>query len=109
MLIPKLPRPLLALCLALPLGAFQCHADAPVRSTPPPARFAPVAAPVAPAGEAQCDDDRDGKLEPCLSDRQIGQLLDQAADALCAANDKLAWLSDYYLGTNLGPSCSPAE
>jgi hypothetical protein len=57
--------------------------------------------PVAPAGEADCDG------EPCLSDREVGQLLDAAADAICEANDRLAWLSDYYLGTSLGPSCKP--
>jgi len=63
--------------------------------------------PSAPIGEALCDDDRDGALEPCLSDRQAGELLDAAADAICEANDRLAWLSDYYLGTRLGPSCAP--
>ena len=62
--------------------------------------------PVAPAGEADCPK-ADGGTEKCLSDRQVGTLLDQAADAICEANDKLAWLSDYYLGTNLGPSCKP--
>lgn len=103
--IPKLPRPLLALCLALPLGAFRCSPDE-IRSTPPATRFERVAVPAAAAGEALCDDDRDGVPEQCLSDRQTGQLLDAAADAICAANDKLAWLSDYYLGTDLGPSCS---
>ena len=97
--IPKLPRPLLALCLALPLGAFQCAPD-DVRSTPAPERFARVAMPSAPAGEAVCDG------APCLSDREVGQLLEAAADAICAANDRLAWLSDFYLGTKLPPSCS---
>lgn len=98
--IPKLPRPLLVLCLALPLGAFRCGTDE-VRSTPAPVRFERVAMPAAPAGEAQCSG------EPCLSDRQVGRLLDEAANAICEANDRLAWLSDYYLGTNLPPSCSP--
>ena len=55
--------------------------------------------PSAPAGEAVCDG------APCLSDRELGALLDAAADAICEANDRLAWLSDYYLGTNLPPSC----
>ena len=86
--IPKLPRPLLALCLALPLGAFQCGADE-VRSTPAPGRFERVAMPAAPAGEALCATPTG--TEPCLSDRELGALLDAAADAICAANDRLAW------------------
>ena len=103
--IRKLRKPLLGLCLALPLAAFQCGTK-DVRSTPSPQRFERVAMPAAPIGEATCPDDA-GAREPCLSDRQVGQLLDAAADAICAANDKLAWLSDYYLGTALEPSCAP--
>ena len=59
----------------------------------------PIAVTGLSAGEAVCDG------APCLSDREVGQLLDAAADAICEANDRLAWLSDYYLGTNLPPSC----
>lgn len=93
MQIPKLPAILLAASLVPLLSA--CGADE-VRSTPPASRFAPVAAPVAPAGEAQCDDDRDGTTEPCLSDRQFGSLFDAVVDALERANAKLEWLGDYY-------------
>lgn len=80
---------LLGLCPALLLSG--CGAPA-VNSTPPPERFAAVAAPMLPEGEAVCE----GK--PCLSDRQIGQLLDGLIDALERANGKLAWLGEYYLG-----------
>jgi hypothetical protein len=41
-------------------------------------------------GEADCDG------EPCLSDRQVGTLLDAVIDALDRANLKLEWLADYY-------------
>lgn len=75
-----------------------------VDSTPPPHRFERVTV-SAPIGEAWCDDDGDGALEPCLSQRQLDALFNETIDALCMANDKLAWLSDYYLGTTLNPSC----
>ena len=76
--------------------------------TPDPLRFERERV-VAPAGEARCDDDNDGVFEPCLSQRQADNLFDEAVNALCRANDKLAWLSDYYLGTELEPSCKPLE
>lgn len=59
--------------------------------------------------EAMCDDDGDGTAEPCLSQRQVDRLFNATIDALCEANDRLAWLSDYYLGTQLEPSCKPPE
>jgi hypothetical protein len=61
-----------------------------------------------PLGEARCDDDFDGVMEPCLSQRQADLLFNDVVDALCLANDRLAWLSDYYLGTRLEPSCLPS-
>lgn len=73
-------------------------------NTPDAARFARVTL-TAPAGEAACDDDGDGVAQPCLSQRQADLLLNDAITALCEANDRLAWLSDYYLGTALEPSC----
>jgi len=63
--------------------------------------------PAVPEGEARCDDDGQGTLKPCLSQRQVDLLFNDTIDALCEANDRLAWLSDYYLGTTLGPSCAP--
>ncbi|MBD3762453.1 hypothetical protein [Rhizorhabdus sp.] len=76
-----------------------------IDSTPDPARFERVTV-TAPEGEAQCDDDGDGVFEPCLSQRQLDALFNDTIDALCEANDRLAWLSDYYLGTKLEPSCA---
>lgn len=96
MLTPKLPALLLGPCLALLLTG--CGGDE-VKSTPDPVRFERVAFPVAPAGEAVCDG------EPCLSDRQVGQLLNEMIDVACAMGDKLAWLSDYYLKTEEPPTC----
>lgn len=77
--------------------------------TPPADRFARVPLPVAPDGEAECDDDGDGRFERCLSQREADMLWNATIDALCAANDQLAWLSDYYLGTALGPSCGTRD
>lgn len=96
--------------LALPLAALAplltaCGGDE-VRSTPDPIRFERVIV-SAPEGEAQCDDDGDGVTEPCLSQRQVDNLFNDVVTGLCEANDRLAWLSDYYLGTELGPSCAP--
>jgi hypothetical protein len=70
--------------------------------------FSRVSMPVAPDGEAQCDDDGDGASEPCLSQRQVDHLFNATIDALCEANDRIARLSDYYLNTSLGPSCEPS-
>src|SRR5438045_4044231 len=73
------PKPMLLPALSAALLLSGCGPTA-VNSTPPPERFAVVAAPMVPEGEAVCD----GK--PCLSDRQIGQLLDGLIDALERAN-----------------------
>jgi hypothetical protein len=81
-------RALLALAPALWLTAC-AHADP---ALPDAARFAPVALPVAAAGEAECDG------TPCLSERQADELFNATIDAACAANARLAWLSDYFLG-----------
>lgn len=96
--MPKTPTlPLLLLLPALALLLSGCETVDPL--TPDAARFAPVAMPEAPEGEADCDG------SPCLSQRQIDLLFNATIDTACTANDKLAWLSDYYLGTSLAPSC----
>jgi hypothetical protein len=74
---------------------------------PDAGRFERVALPEVPEGEARCDENGDGSPEPCLSQRQVDHLFNATVDALCEANDRLAWLSDYYLGTQLDPSCGP--
>ena len=74
-----------------------------VKSTPDPIRFERVALPTAPDGEADCGG------ESCLSDRQTGKLLNEVIDVACEMGDKLAWLSDYYLKTELPPTCPPAQ
>ena len=102
----KLPALLLALFPALLLTA--CGSDE-IRSTPDPARFERVPLPVSPGGEAQCTDQTTGEVYACLSDRQVGELLNAAIDVACEANDRLAWLSDYYLKTELMPSCPPKK
>jgi len=89
--------------LALSLSAFRCGTDE-VRTTPPASRFERAEL-TAPVGEARCDDDGDGVTEPCLSQAQADTLLNDAISALCTANDRLAWLSDYFLRTKLPPSC----
>lgn len=71
-------------------GALMACAGAELASVPPPERFAPVAAPTPPDGEALCEG------QPCLSDRQFGSLFDAVVDALDRANLKLEWLGDYY-------------
>jgi hypothetical protein len=96
--MPKILKAPFALPLALiALSLTACASVDPL--TPDAARFTPVALPVAPAGEADCDG------EPCLSERESAALFNSTIDALCAANNRLAWLSDYYLGTSLPPSC----
>lgn len=75
-----------------------------VRTTPPAYRFERVEL-TAPVGEARCDDDGDGVTEPCLSQAQADALFNDAITALCTANDRLAWLSDYFLKTKLPASC----
>ena len=100
-ILPLLRLPLLAVLALSPTG---CH-NARVEPAPPPAeRFERVNV-ERPRGEARCDDDGDGEFEPCLSQRQADTLFNDVVDALCEANDQLAWLSDYYLRTELGPSC----
>jgi hypothetical protein len=100
MLTPKLPAHPLALSLALLLTAC---GSGEVKSTPDPDRFKRVDLPTVPAGEADCGG------EPCLSDRQVGKLLNEMVDVACEMGDKLAWLSDYYLKTELPPTCPLAE
>ncbi|QDP64447.1 MAG: hypothetical protein Tp156MES38741_38 [Prokaryotic dsDNA virus sp.] len=100
MLTPKLPALQLGPSLALLLTG--CGSDE-VKSTPDPVRFERVPLPALPAGEAVCDG------EPCLSDRQVGQLLNEMIDVACEMGDKLAWLSDYYLKTELPPTCGSPE
>lgn len=107
MKIPKLPALLLLPALVLSLTACGGMTAGDIDSTPDPVRFERVTV-TAPAGEAQCDDNGDGVLEACLSQRQVDRLFNDTVTALCEANDKLAWLSDYYLGTALEPSCKPA-
>lgn len=101
--MPKTPKlPLRLLLPVLALLQIGCAHDDPL--TPDAARFAIVAMPVAPVGEASCANDR-GESQPCLSQRQVDLLFNATIDALCEANDKLAWLSDFYLKTDLPPSC----
>lgn len=102
--MPQIPKPpFLLLPLAVALSLSGCAT--PNSLAPDPSRFERLAPPIVPEGEARCDVDGDGGSKPCLSQRQIDHLFNATVDALCAANDKLAWLSDYYLGTSLGPSC----
>ena len=97
--MPKTRKALCApLLAALVLSLTACVHNNPL--TPDAERFARVPMPVAPEGEALCDG------VPCLSQRQVDGLFNATIDALCIANDRLAWLSDYYLGTSLGPACS---
>lgn len=93
--ILRTPFALLPALIALSLSA--CASVDPL--TPDAARFAPVALPVAPVGEADCGG------SPCLSERESAGLFNATIDALCEANNRIAWLSDYYLGTALPPSC----
>lgn len=103
--MPKIRKPLrlLPLVALAPLLAA-CPDPEAVRSTPEPARFERVTI-TQPAGAAQCDD-RDGIMEPCLSQAQADTLFNDVVDALCEADDRLAWLSDYYFGTTLNASCA---
>lgn len=62
-----------------------------VRIAKPPADYtAAVAYPAIPAREAVCDG------APCLSDRESASLLASFADALDAANGKLAKIADWF-------------
>lgn len=90
-----------AILIALP-GAM-CSTTDPVK--PERHRYTPVPLPTQPAGEALCDDDADGEPEPCLSQAQSDLLFNNTIDALCIANNKLAWLHDYFEGTTLPPIC----
>lgn len=102
MLNRKLPALLLALSPALLLTA--CGGDE-VKSTRDPVRFERVPLPMAPAGEAVCPDQATSASHNCLSDRQLGELLNAVIDVACEANDRIAWLSDYYLKSENGPTC----
>ena len=86
---------LLLAAAALSLSA--CATTDPL--LPDESRFVRVSNPSVPAGEADCGG------EPCLSQRQVDQLFNETIDALCEANDRIAWLSDYFLKTELAPSC----
>ncbi len=90
--MPTLKKPALlpGLCLALLLNG--CGTDRVVLTPPPIERTEPVAYPVVPAGEAVCDGN------PCLSDRQTGQVISDLTDALDAANAKLIWLREWAKG-----------
>jgi hypothetical protein len=51
-----------------------------------------------PDGESPCPpEERAAGEEKCLSDRQIGALIDGLIDALERANAKLSYLGSYYL------------
>jgi len=79
------------------LPALLLSACAPeVVSAPPAHRFEPVAMPAYPEPTATCDDDADGVTEPCLSDAQVGNLMNELIDALEVANGRLSWLADYF-------------
>jgi hypothetical protein len=79
--------------LFAPLLLVSACGQKPVEiAVPPPERFAPVAEPKVPAGEADCDG------EPCISDRQAASYIIALIDALRTANNKLAWLGDWRAG-----------
>lgn len=59
---------------------------------PPAERFAEVAYPAIPAGEALCDG------QPCLSDREMGGVIADLAKALDEANARIAWLREWAAG-----------
>ena len=80
---------LLALPLALCLTA--CGTERVRLVTPPIERTEQVAYPAIPAGEAVCDG------APCLSDREVAGVIARFDAALTKANDKLAWLHDYFV------------
>ena len=103
--MPKIPLPVrLPLLAGLALSLTACPNERVEPTPPAPERFERVTV-ERPIGEARCDDDGDGEFEPCLSQRQADTLFNDVVDALCEANDQLAWLSDYYLETDLEPSC----
>lgn len=81
---------LLVLLLGLLLAA--CTTDRPAIVLPPPERLEPVAFPVVPEGEADCDG------TSCLSDRQAAGLMADLADALRRANARILWLGDWARG-----------
>ena len=97
--MPKTRRMLCGLLAPL-IGLLLTGCETADPLTPDRARFAPVPMPVAPPGEAVCNG------TPCLSERQSAYLFNETIDVACEANDRLAWLSDFYLGTVLGPSCA---
>lgn len=101
-------RTLKELLLPLPVAAVSlliaCH-EPPALGTPPVERFTPVGFPTVPEGESLCDDDEDGVLEPCLSQAQLDNLFNSTVTFLCSADDKLAWLLDYYHKIQAPPAC----
>lgn len=65
-------------------------ADQPhVVQLPPAERFAQVAVPLPPVGEASCEG------APCLSEREAGELMADAFTALREANRRLLWLATW--------------
>ena len=93
--IRKLCVSLLALlCVLLPTACATVPADP---AAPPIEWSEPVAWPEVPEGEVQCAaDDPIGDALPCLSDRQVAQLMAGLADALDEANGRLANLRDWF-------------
>lgn len=84
--LPKCAIPLVLLCVPL---LTACDPARPRLALPPVERAEPVAYPVIPIGEAECDGN------PCLSDAQSARLIGGLADALDAANARLLWLRDW--------------
>ena len=85
----------LKLFLLGPLPALlltACGQDRPAIALPPADRLEPVAFPVVPVGEAECDG------APCLSDRETGVLIADLAKALDQANARILWLKDWAKG-----------
>lgn len=95
--MPKTRKMLCVLLLAATAPLLAACAHDPIM--PDQTRFARVPLPIAPRGEALCEG------SPCLSERESADLFNATIDTACEANDRLAWLSDYFLGTNLGPTC----
>lgn len=66
-----------------------CETERVRLATPPVEWTAPVAPPVVPAGEAQCEGN------PCLSDRETATLIADYDAALAQANAALLKLRDW--------------
>lgn len=89
-------RPTLRLALLPALLLTACGDARPVLQLPPIERADAVAFPAVPAGEAVCDG------QPCLSDRETGELIGDLAKALDTANAKLLWLHDWFVTAEKG-------